>query len=65
MAALTTQAQVDALARYYFKLKDGTEYAANTLSTAQAQEIVDNVASLPAKIRQDLLDLLDTATTAL
>jgi hypothetical protein len=67
MAALTTQAEVDALTNEYFVQDDAgnTDWPTNTLSSALPSGYRARVASLSQKIQDDLVDLLDTATTAL
>lgn len=65
MAALTTQAEVDALLNEYFILEDGSDWPSNTLSSALTQPYQARVGSLSQKLQDDLVDLLDTATTAL
>ena len=65
MAALTTQAQVDALTNVYFIMDDGTDWPANTLSSALTQGYHARIASMSQKEQDDLVTLLDTATTAL
>lgn len=65
MAALTTQAEVDDLRNYYFVLEDGTDWPTNTLSSALAQGYKARVGPLSQKMQDDLVDLLDTADTAI
>lgn len=65
MAALTTQAEVDALRNEYFILEDGSDWPTNTLSSALTQGYKARVASLSQKLQDDLVDLLDTADTAI
>jgi len=65
MAALTTQAEVDNLRNYYFVLEDGTDWPTNTLSSALAQGYKARIASMSQKLQDDLVDLLDTADTAI
>ena len=65
MALLPDQAAVDALRNEYFILDDGSDWPADTLSTALAQGYKARIASLSQKLQEDLNDLLDTATNAL
>jgi len=65
MAALTTQAQVDALRNKYFVLEDGTDWPTNTLSSALAQGYKARIATLNQGLQDDLVDLFDTADTAI
>lgn len=61
MAALTTQAQVDALRNEYFILEDGSDWPTGTDSSALTQGYLARVGSLSQKLQDDLVDLLDTA----
>ena len=65
MAALTTQAEVDELRNYYFVLDDGTDWPTNTLSSALAQGYKTRIAGVTQKTQDDLVNLLDTADTAI
>jgi len=67
MAALTTQAEVDALLNKYFVQDDASnsDWPTNTLSSALASGYKARVGSLHQELQDDLVALCDTATTAL
>lgn len=65
MALLPDQAAVDDLRNYYFILEDGSDWPADTLSSALAQGYKARIATMSQKLQDDLNDLLDTATNAL
>lgn len=67
MAALTTQAEVDTMLNEYFVQTDAnnSDWPTNTLSANLTDGYRARVASLSQKIQDDLVTLLDTATTAL